>query len=68
MQVKEQQFEADVEQQTDSKFGQKYNKAVFCHPAYSTYMQNTTHEILDWMNHKPELRPPGETPTNSDSR
>ena len=67
MQVKEQQLEADVEQQTGSKFGQKYKKAVFCHPAYSTYMQNTTCEILDWMN-QARIKTAWRNTTNSDSR
>ena len=36
--------------------GKEYVKAVFCHPAYLTYMQSTTHEMLDWMKHKLESR------------
>ena len=40
MQVKKQQLEQDMEQQTDSKLGKEYVKAVYCHPAYLTYMQN----------------------------
>ena len=39
MQVKKQQLELDMEQQTDPKSGKKYVKAVYCHPAYLTYMQ-----------------------------
>ena len=42
MQVKKQQLELDVEQQTDSKLGEEYVKAVYCHPAYLTYMQSTS--------------------------
>ena len=42
MQVKKQQLELDMEQQTDSKSGKKYIKAVYCHPAYLTYMQSTS--------------------------
>ena len=38
MQVKKQQFELDMEQQTDSKLGREYVKTVYCHPAYLTYM------------------------------
>ena len=41
MQVKKQQLELDMEQQTDSKLGKEYIKAVCCHPAYLIYMQNT---------------------------
>ena len=40
MQVKKQQFEMDMEQWTDSKLGKEYNKAVYCHPIYLTYMQS----------------------------
>ena len=40
MQVKKQQLEPDVEQQTDSKLGKEYVKAVHCHPVYLTYMQS----------------------------
>ena len=54
MQVKKQQLELDMEQQTGSKSGKEYIKAVYCHPAYLTYMQSTSWEILDWMKHKLE--------------
>ena len=54
MQVKEQQLELDMEQQTGSKLGKEYVKAVFCHSAYLTYMQSTSWEMLDWKKHKPE--------------
>ena len=40
MQVRKQQLELDVKQQTDFKLGKEYVKAVYCHPAYLTYMQN----------------------------
>ena len=66
MQDKKQQLEMDMEQQTISKLGKEYNKAVYCHPAYLTYMQSTSHEILGWMNHKLESRLLGEIPTISD--
>ena len=56
MQVKKQQLELDVEQQTGSKSGKEYVKTVCCHPAYLTYMQSTSWEILGWMKHKLELR------------
>ena len=52
MQVKKQQLEMDMEQQTGSKSGKEYIKAVYCHPANLTYMQSTSCEMLDWMNHK----------------
>ena len=52
MQVKNQQLELDMEQQTDSKSGKEYIKAVYSHPAYLTYMQSTSSEMLDWMKHK----------------
>ena len=52
MQVKKQQLEADMEQQTGSKLGKDYIKAVFCHPAYLTYMESTSCEMPDWMKHK----------------
>ena len=44
MQVKKQQLEPDMEQLTGSKLGKEYNKAVYCHPAYLTYMQSTSCE------------------------
>ena len=40
MQVKRQQLEPDMEQQTGSKLGKEYIKAIYCHPAYLTYMQS----------------------------
>ena len=46
MQVKKQQLESDMEQQTGSKLEKQYAKAVFCHPAYLTYMQSTSWEML----------------------
>ena len=60
MQVKKQQLELNVEQQTVSELGKEYIKAVYYHPAYSTYMQGTSCEVLGWMKHKLELRLPGE--------
>ena len=60
MQVKMQQLEQDMEQQTGSKLGNDYVKAVYCHPAYLTYMQSTSCEMSDWMKHKVESRLPGE--------
>jgi len=60
MQVKEQKFEADMEQQTGSKFGKECVQAVYCHPAYLTYMQSIWCEKPGWMKHKLESRFPGE--------
>ena len=54
MQVKKQQLELDMEQQTGSKSGKEYVKAVYCHPAYLTYMQSTSSEMPGWRNHKLE--------------
>ena len=56
MQVRKQQLELDMEQQTGSKLGKEYIKAVYCHLAYLTYMQNISCEMLDWMKHKLESR------------
>ena len=66
MQVRKQQLELDVEQQTGSKQEKEYIKAVYCHPAYLTYMQSTSWEMLDWMKHKLESRLPGEISITSD--
>ena len=66
MQVKEQQLELDMEELTGSKLGKEYIKTVYCHPAYLTYMQSTSCEMLGWMNHKWESRLPGEILTTSD--
>ena len=52
MQVKKQQLELDMEQQTGSKLEREYIKAVYCHPAYLTYMQSTSRETLGWMKNK----------------
>ena len=66
MQVKKKQLELDMEQRTDSKLGKEYVKAVYCHPAYLTYMQSTAWETLDWKEHKLESRLPGEISITSD--
>ena len=60
MQVKKQQLVPDMEQGTGSKLGKEYFKAIYCHPAYLTFMQSTSCEMLDWMKHKLESRLPGE--------
>ena len=54
MQVKEHQSETDIEQQTGSKLGKEYIKAVYFHLAYLTYMQGTSCEMPDWIKHKLE--------------
>ena len=54
MQVKKQQLELDMGQQTGSRSGKEYVKAVYCHPAYLTYMQSTSWEMLGWRKHKLE--------------
>ena len=54
MQVKKQQLEPDMEQQTGSESGKEYIKAVYCHPAYLTYMQSTSQEMLACMKLKLE--------------
>ena len=56
MQVRKQQLEMDMEQQTDSKSAKEYVKAVYCHPAYLTYMQSTTREMLGCKKHKLDSR------------
>ena len=56
MQVKRQQLELDMEQQTGSKSGKEYVKAIHCHTAYLTYMQNTSYAMLGWVKHKLESR------------
>ena len=66
MQVRKQQLELDMEQQPGSISGKKYIKAVYCHPTYLTYMQNTSRETLDRMKHKLESRLPGEITVTSD--
>ena len=66
MQVKKQQLELVMEQWTGVKLGKEYVKAVHCHPAYLTYMQSTSCEMLGWMSHKLESRLLGEIPITSD--
>ena len=66
MQVKKQQLELDMEQQTGAKLGKEYVKVVYCHPAYLTYMQSTSWEMLGWMKHKLESRLLGEISITSD--
>ena len=67
MHVKKQHLELDMEQQTGSKLVKEYVKAVYYHPAYLTYMQSTSSEILGWMKYKLESRFPGEIAISSDT-
>ena len=64
MQVKQQQLEPDMEQQTGSKSGKEYIKAVYCHPVHLTYMQSTSCKMLGWMKQKLESRLLGENINN----
>ena len=62
----ESKLELDMEQQTGSKLGKEYIKAVYCHPAYSASMQSTSCKMPGWMKHKLELRLPREISITSD--
>ena len=66
MQVNKQQLELGMEQWTGSKLEKEYVKAVYCHPAYLTYMQSTSCKMPGWMNHKVESILLGEISTTSD--
>ena len=68
IQVRKQQWEMDMEEQTGSKEEKEYIKAVYCHPAYSTYMQSTSWEMLGWKKHKLESRLLGEISITSDKQ
>ena len=68
MQVKKQQLEPDMEQRTGSKFRKEYIKAVYCHPAYLTYVQSTSCKMLGWMKNKLESRLLGEISITSDTQ
>ena len=68
MQVKKQQLELDMEQETGSKLGKEYVKAIYCHPAYLTYIQSRSWEMPGWMEHKLESRLPGEISVTSDTQ
>ena len=68
MQVRKQQLELDLEQQTGSKTVKDYIKAVYCHLAYLTYMQSISWEVIGWMKHKLESRLPGEISITSDTQ
>ena len=66
MQVKKQQLELNMEQQTGSKSGKENIKAVYCHPTSLTFMKSTSYEMLGWMKHKLESRLLGELSITSD--
>ena len=66
MQVRKQQLELDMEQQTGSKLVKEYIMAVYCHPAYLTYIQSASCEMPGWMKHKLESRLLGEIPITLD--
>ena len=68
MQVKKQQLELDKEQGTGSKLGKEYVKAVYCHPAYLTYMQSTSFEMPGWMKQKLKVRLLGEISITLDTQ
>ena len=68
MQVKKEQLELDMEQQTGSKLGKEYVKTVYCHPTHLTYMQSTPYEMPGWMKHKLESRLQGEISITSDTQ
>ena len=65
MQDKKQQLEPEMEKWTGTKLGKEYIKAIYCHPAYLTYMQSTSCKMLGWMTHKLESRLSGEININN---
>ena len=66
MQARKEELELDLEQQTGSQKRKKHIKAIYCHPAYLTYMQSTSCEMLGWMKYKLKSRLPGEISITSD--
>ena len=66
MQVKKQQLELDIERWIGSKLGKEYVKAVYCHPAYLTYVPSTLCKMLGWMKYKLDSRLPAEISITSD--
>ena len=68
MQVKKQQLELDMEQRTYSKLGKDYIKAVYCYPAYLTYIQMISCKMPGWIKHKLESRLLGEISITSDNQ
>ena len=68
MQARKQQLKLDMKQQTGSKLGKEYVKAIYCHCAYLTYMYSTSCEMSGWMKHKLESRFLGEISITSDTQ
>ena len=68
MQIKKQQLELDIEQQTGSRSGKEYIKALYCQPAYLTYMHSISCEMPGWMKPKLESRLQGEISITSDTQ
>ena len=68
MQIKKLQLEPDMKKWTGFTLGEKRIKAVYCHPAYLMYMQDTSCEMPGWMKHKLELIFPGEISITSDTQ
>ena len=68
MQVNKEELELDLEQQTGSKLGKDYIKAVYCHPVYLIYTQSTSCEMPGWIKDKVESRLPGKISTTSDKQ
>ena len=66
VQVKKELLELGMEQQIGSKLGKEYVKAVYYHPAYLTYMQSTSGEMLSWIKYKLKSRLLGEISMTSD--
>ena len=66
LEVRKQQLELDMEQQTGSKLGKEYVKSAYCHPAYLTDMQSISYEMVGWIKHKLESRLLGEISITSD--
>ena len=66
MRIKKQQLQPDMEQLTASKLGKEYDKAVYSHSAYLTYVESTSCEMSGWRNHKLESRLPREISATSD--
>ena len=65
MQVKKQQLEMEMKQQTGLKLGKEYVTAVYCHPVYFTYSRSAAGKMSGWMNHKLKARLPEEISTTS---
>ena len=65
MQVKKQQLEMEMKQQTGLKLGKEYVMAVYCHPVYFTYIRSAAGKMSGWMNHKLKARLPEEISTTS---